>query len=201
MNKLKTAVSLLLYLLLSVSCNDLFLEDPTNRISAETIDDQITSIDQAVINLESDENAIRDKVEWVLGDLRGKTRVWFKNNRLVMLEESASSSFGSSIQKYFLSETNLIYAYEYRVTNNCNRKSSICISESKHYYYQDQLLSAIERKTVVPNIHLHRYDSPFFDDAIASVPFEVFSQNERSLYQSDMEKYQQLKNKWESISN
>lgn len=201
----KWLLILSLFLALLSNCGEEISDPPLDfnnqsQGTRKNISDQVLSIDMALRSMKQDSNILWKDKAWEVGEIRGEIKAAYKNDRLIFLHYNSHSSFGSTLQEFFISADNLIFMHEYTVNKNCYEGHIICVSEYKHYFTRNTFISGVERNTRIPYSEVKNFTPPFYKSAFQEIAFEGIYEQDEAILKSDRAKYEQARIKWESMN-
>lgn len=148
--------------------------DTTMSSAAQSEDLQAfaKSVDDEVAGLEEDGTSERKDKEWHLADGSAKMHAWYKDEKLLMIQEETVSSKAAQRQRYYFKENKLVYATEYSVDKQCSDTTDVCVNETRCYFDNDRMVCEYTRAVSIPAEKLNAFDDPYLHKALEGIEME-----------------------------
>lgn len=146
----------------------------TTATQQEDIKAYAQNVDREVELLEQDPTSERKNKTWELADGTGKMNAWYKDEKLLMIQEENISSKQAQLHRYYFKENKLVYATEYSVDKACNDSSDVCVNEMRCYFDNERMVCEYTRAISIPTERLDAFDDPYLKQALDSIELQQY---------------------------
>ena len=138
----------------------------TDTITQEEPQAYAKAVDEDIATLEEDGTAQRKDKEWQLEDGSAKMNAWYKDEKLLMIQEEKISTQQAQRQRYYFKENKLVYATEFSVDKTCSDTADMCVNETRCYFDNDRMVCEYTRGMSIPAGKLEGFDDPYLQKAL-----------------------------------